>query len=451
MKAPLMKSVSGIRGVVGESLTPELVVKVASAFARYTKRGKIVVGRDSRPTGEAIAACFESALAMAGCEVIDIGIVPTPTVQIAVEELRADGGVVISASHNPIQWNAFKLVGASGSFLNSKEINVFFRMMEKPAVFVPWNRVGTIAKFEEAAQVHIRRAMKVVDVEKIRSKRFTVALDSVNGAGSEITQMLLERLNCRVVPLYCTIDGTFPRGAEPVPENIVELADTVKSHVCDVGFAQDPDADRLAIVDDNGRPIGEEYTVALVAKHLLAKSTGWVVVNLSTTKSVEEVARQFNAPFTRTPVGEINVADAMRKLGARIGGEGNGGVISPEVHLGRDSLVGIVYVLDMMAETGKRVSELVSELPQFSMVKGKAQIKKNINLSTFASSLKKKFKNERFNLSDGIRIDFVSHPEFKGGWVHLRLSNTEPIFRIIAEGVDEAQAKKIFACFKKMI
>jgi phosphomannomutase len=176
-----------------------------------------------------------------------------------------------------------------------------------------------------------------------------------------------------------------------------------------------------------------------------------VVVNLSTTKSVEEVARQFNAPFTRTPVGEINVADAMRKLGARIGGEGNGGVISPEVHLGRDSLVGIVYVLDMMAETGKRVSELVSELPQFSMVKGKAQIKKNINLSTFASSLKKKFKNERFNLSDGIRIDFVSHPEFKGGWVHLRLSNTEPIFRIIAEGVDEAQAKKIFACFKKMI
>lgn len=451
MKAPLMKSVSGIRGVVGESLTPELIVKVAAAFARYTKNGKIVVGRDSRPTGEAVAACFESTLAMAGCEVFDVGIVPTPTVQVAVEELRADGGVVISASHNPIQWNAFKLIDSSGSFLNAKEIKKFFGMMEKPPLFVPYNRVGNISSFGDAAEAHIRRVMKVVDAENIRAKKYTVALDSVNGAGSEITRTLLERLGCRVVPVYCTIDGTFPRGAEPVPENLAELSKVVKTHGCDVGFAQDPDADRLAIVDEKGRPIGEEYTVVLVTEHLLQKAPGRVVVNLSTTKAAEEVARRYNAPFTRTAVGEINVAEAMRKLGARIGGEGNGGVISPEVHLGRDSLAGIVYVLDMMAKSEKSVSALVSGLPQFSMLKGKARIEKKINLASFELKLRKKFKSERFNTLDGIRIDFISHKEFRGGWVHLRPSNTEPIFRIIAEGVDEKQAKKIFTFFKSMI
>lgn len=451
MKAPLMKSVSGIRGVVGESLTPELVVKVAAAFARYTKSGKIVVGRDSRPTGEVIADCFESTLAMAGCEVFDTGIVPTPTVQVAVEELRADGGVVISASHNPIQWNAFKLIDSSGSFLNAKEIKKFFCMMDKPAVFVPWNRMGSVSAFNDAAEAHIRRVLKVVDVENIRSKKFTVALDSVNGAGSEITQTLLQRLGCRIVPVHCTIDGTFPRGAEPVPENIIELAQVVKTHSCDVGFAQDPDADRLAIVDEKGKPIGEEYTVVLVTEHLLEKAPGRVVVNLSTTKAVEDVAQDYNVPFTRTPVGEINVAEAMRKLGARIGGEGNGGVISPEVHLGRDSLVGIAYVLDMMAKSGKTVSALVAQLPRYCMLKGKARVEKKINLSSFESALKRKFKNERFNTSDGIRIDFIHHPDFKEGWVHLRPSNTEPIFRVIAEGVNESQAKKIFTFFKAMI
>lgn len=451
MKAPLMKSVSGIRGVVGESLTPELIVQVAAAFARYTKNGKIVVGRDSRPTGAVIASCFESTLAMAGCEVFDVGIVPTPTVQVAVEELRADGGVVISASHNPIQWNAFKLIDASGSFLNSKEIKKFFSMMEKPASFASYNRVGSISFFSDAAEAHIRRVMNVVDVNNIRSKKYTVALDSVNGAGSEITRTLLERLGCRVVPVHCTIDGTFPRGAEPVAENIHDLSQAVKTHGCDVGFAQDPDADRLAIVDEKGRPIGEEYTVVLVTDHLLQKAPGSVVVNLSTTKAVEEVARRYNVPFTRTPVGEINVADSMRKLGARIGGEGNGGVISPEVHLGRDSLAGVVYVLDMMAKSGKSVSALVSKLPQFAMLKSKARIEKKITLAAFESILRKKFKKERFNTLDGIRIDFVSHQEFKGGWVHLRPSNTEPIFRIIAEGVNEKQAKKIITFFKSMI
>ncbi len=451
MAAPLMKSVSGIRGIVGSSFTPDLIVKTGEAFAAWLKRGKVVVGRDSRPTGETVARCLESVLAMAGCDVVDVGIVPTPTVQLMVEELSAAGGIVISASHNPIEWNAFKLIGPSGSFLNQKEIQSFFKLMELPGKYAPWDRMGALSKHEGAGDVHIGRVLAVVDAGAIRRRSFTVALDSVNGAGSVITPALLERLGCRVAPVHCTMDGAFPRGAEPVPENLSDLANVVMRNSCHVGFAQDPDADRLAIVDENGRPIGEENTIALVTRHLLGKEVGRVVVNLSTTKAVEEIARKYGAPFTRTKVGEINVADEMRRRGARIGGEGNGGVISPEVHLGRDSLAGIVYVLEMMAETGKSVSELVAELPQFHMIKGKSKIGKLPRGDAFKAMLKEKFKGERISDIDGIRIDFTRHPEFGGGWVHLRASNTEPIFRIIAEGGDEKQAKKIYTHFVSMM
>jgi phosphomannomutase len=451
MASPLMKSVSGIRGIVGGSFDPDLIVRVGSAFAEHVKRGKVVVGRDSRPTGEIIAQCLESVLALAGCDVVDIGIVPTPTVQLAVEELHAAGGVVISASHNPIEWNAFKLIGSSGSFLNQKEINKFFALMEKAGKFMPWDRVGTLNRYEGAQDMHIDRVTGVIDAARVRKASFKVALDSVNGAGSIITPELLKRLGCTTVPVHCTVDGTFPRGAEPVPANLGDLSAAVKSNSCHVGFAQDPDADRLAIVDEQGRPIGEENTIALVAKHLLAKKPGRVVVNLSTTKTVEEIARQFKSPFKRTRVGEINVADEMRRGGARIGGEGNGGVISPEVHLGRDSLAGIVYVLEMMAETGKSVSQLVAELPSFVMIKGKTKISGKSSGKSFAARLKKEFKGDRFSEIDGVRIDFTRHAAFRGGWVHLRPSNTEPIFRIIAEGVDAAQAKKIYSHFEKLL
>lgn len=451
MTAPLMKSVSGIRGIVGESLDPDLIVRVASAFAAYVKRGRVVVGRDSRPTGETIAQCLESVLVLAGCDVVDVGVVPTPTVQLMVEELSAAGGIVISASHNPIEWNAFKLIGGSGSFLNQKEINRFFTMMDAPGKFMSWDKVGTLARHGGANGMHIDRVLAVIDAEKVREASFTVALDSVNGAGSLITPELLKKLGCRTVPVHCIIDGTFPRGAEPVPANLGDLSAAVKKNACDIGFAQDPDADRLAIVDEHGKPIGEENTIALVVKHLLGKEAGRVVVNLSTTKTVEDIARQFKAPFTRTKVGEINVADEMRKRGARIGGEGNGGVISPEVHLGRDSLAGIVYVLEMMAETGKSVSELVAELPSYVMIKGKTKISGKSGGKAFAAKLRKSFQGERFSEIDGVRIDFTRHAEFRGGWVHLRPSNTEPIFRIIAEGVDAAQAKKIYSHFEKLI
>ncbi|TAL29316.1 MAG: phosphoglucosamine mutase [Spirochaetes bacterium] len=445
----LMKSVSGIRGVVGDTLTPELILKVGAAFARYCKGGHIVVGRDARPTGEAIAHSLESALMLAGCDVTDIGIVPTPTVQLMVEETGARGGVVISASHNPIEWNAFKLIGNSGSFLNAREIGKLFSMMEEPASWRRWDGTGSLARYDGAEDLHIDRVLSVVNAAKIRKKKFRVALDSVNGAGSRITQRLLEKLGCTVVPLYCAIDGTFPRGAEPIPENLKALAAKVGASGADIGFAQDPDADRLAIVDETGAPIGEEYTIALVAEHMLSKRKGRVVVNLSTTRAVEDVAARHGAPFARSRVGEINVVEEMRRGGALIGGEGNGGVISPEVHLGRDSLAGIVYVLEMMAERGGTVSDIVASLPRYVMKKGKIKCDP-LKSAGIMERARGEFSREKISRLDGLRIDFRAHAEFKGGWAHLRSSNTEPMFRIITEGRDKAHADAIYRYFAGM-
>lgn len=449
MPPVLMKSVSGIRGVVGSSFTPELVVRVGGAFSRYCKRGRIVVGRDGRPSGEAIAGLLSSTLALCGCDVADIGIAPTPTVQVMVTELSAAGGVVVSASHNPQEWNAFKLVDKTGSFLNEAHIKKFFSMMESSPPCVPWNRLGRIERFQGADDVHIEMVLRVVDARAIARRKFRVALDSVNGAGSLITQKLLKALGCVVLPVNCEGSGVFPRGAEPLPENLKDLSARVRTGSADVGFAQDPDADRLAIVDERGGPIGEEYTISLVAEHLLSKRAGVVAVNLSTTKAVEEIARRHGSRCIRSRVGEIHVVEAMRRAGARIGGEGNGGVISPEVHLGRDSLAGIAYVLEMMARRGKPVSALVGELPRFVMKKGKMDASA-VNAGRLIRGIKNRFKKEKLSEIDGLRIDFVNEREYRGGWVHLRPSNTEPVFRIIAEGRDEKQAARIYTDFKRL-
>jgi len=450
MAGTLMKSVSGIRGVVGDSLTPELILKVASAFACQCRGKTVVVGRDGRLTGEAIADMTCSALAMYGCDVIDIGVVPTPTVQIMVEHLSAAGGIVISASHNPIEWNAFKLIGKTGTFLDRKEIGRFFNLMEREHSPKAWDAFGKVSRRTDAADIHIERVLEVVDAGAIALRRFRVALDSVNGAGSVITRRLLERLGCEVIPVHCEITGTFPRGAEPLAENLSDLREAVRSSAADIGFAQDPDADRLAIVDENGAPIGEEYTLALVTEHLLSKRPGRVVVNLSTTRAVEDIAKRHASPFTRTRVGEINVVERMRKLGARIGGEGNGGVISPEIHLGRDSLAGIVYVLEMMAERDGSVSELVAELPRYTMKKGKIPLPPGADTGSIISRVASEYRGERVSDIDGLRIDFVRGGPFLGGWVHLRSSNTEPIFRIITEGRDDKQAGDIYRYFVRM-
>ncbi len=431
-------------------LTPDLIVKVASAFAKYTKRGTIVVGRDTRPTGEAIKQVLEHVLTLSGCNVIDLGIVPTPTVELMIKNLKAAGGIMISASHNPVEWNAFKLINKSGTFLNSKEITQFFKYLEEDFNYVLWNKTGKISYNTNAGNVHIKKVLDVINKDKIKKKAYKVVLDSVNGAGSEITLKLLSELNCKIIPLYCDINALFPRGAEPVPENLKDLAKAVKKYGADIGFAQDPDADRLAIVNEKGVPIGEENTLALVTEHLLSKKKGRVVINLSTTKAIEDIAQKYGVSVKRTKVGEINVTDEMRKNGARVGGEGNGGVISPEINMGRDSLAGIGYVLEMMAERGRSISELVNGLPQYVMKKGKVKSDDNKKNQLILNIIKGDFKSEKISDIDGLRIDFIKHNEFKGGWVHLRPSNTEPIFRIISEGKDSAQADKIYNYFAKV-
>jgi phosphomannomutase len=450
MASTLMKSVSGIRGIVGDSLTPEVIHCVGVAMARYTKRGTVVIGRDTRPTGTAIASGIQSTLLMAGCNVVDIGVVPTPTVQLMVEELRADGGIVISASHNPVQWNAFKLISGSGTFLGPGEIKRFFTYMEQPFSFARWDGFGMLSSNNDAEQVHIERVLRVVDRDLIRKREFTVVLDSVNGAGSMITPRLLSELGCRVIPVHCEPDGIFPRGAEPLPENLSDLSHQVQRYRADIGFAQDPDADRLAVVNEEGRPVGEEYTIAMVAEHLLSKEQGPVVINLSTTKVVDDIARRHGVPLIRSRVGEINVVEEMLKRGARIGGEGNGGVISPEVHYGRDSLAGIVYILEMMAQRKKTVSEIIGDLPSYVMKKGKVSYDPARFDRKVLARIKKKHQGEKITETDGLRIEFRKNTEFKSGWVHLRPSNTEPIFRIIAEGTDEAQARAIFRYFSEL-
>jgi phosphomannomutase len=451
MSSSLMKSVSGIRGVVGETVTPELIIAVGSAFASYCNFGTVVIGRDTRPTGEAIQKGLESSLVMSGCDVVNIGIVPTPTVQLMVEHLKAEGGIVISASHNPIEWNAFKLIGSRGTFLTSSEIGKFFNIMEKKFTYQKWDGVGTITNKTGAEEIHIKKVCSVIDIDSVRKKRYRVAIDSVNGAGSIITQKLLSELGCEVIPVNCEMTGIFPRGPEPVAKNLSILATTVLRQKADVGFAQDPDADRLAVVSDKGIPIGEEYTIVLVAEHLLSRRAGRVVINLSTTKAVDDIAQSHGAPVARTRVGEINVVEEMMRHGALIGGEGNGGVISPEVHLGRDSLVGIAYVLEMMAARNKSVSQLVSELPAYSMIKDSISLSGTGIDNSILPRIKQDFTGQKISSVDGLRIEFIDHPLFKGGWVHLRPSNTEPIFRIIAEGQDEKQARSIIDYFKTMI
>ncbi len=448
--AALMKSISGIRGIVGETMTPELAVQTAKAFAEFTKHGKIVIGSDGRCTGNPISSLVESTLVLCGCEVVDVGIVPTPTIQVMVEELGAAGGIIVSASHNPIEWNAFKLIASDGSFLGPVEIQKLFRLMDRELHSVRWDEIGQAFRAENPGGVHLKRVTANINIPLIKKMKYTVALDSVNASGSYITKDLLSVYACKFCPVYCEITGTFPRVAEPLPENLSALSEAVIKNSADIGFAQDPDADRLAVVNEKGIPIGEEYTLALVSEHILSKRKGPVVVNLSTTKAIEDIAKKHGVPFFRSKVGEIHVVEEMKKRKAVIGGEGNGGVISPEVHYGRDSLAGISYILEMMAERQKTVSELVAELPVYKMIKSKVRFNPD-SLAQIYSLFRKQCRGELFDDSDGLRIDFEKEETFSGGWVHVRPSNTEPVCRIICEGKTIDQAEAIFNFSSKII
>ena len=438
MAKPVMISVSGIRGIVGEGLSPELIVNYAAAVGTYFGPGKVMVGRDSRVTGEMVKHAVFSALMSVGCSPVDLGVCSTPTVEMAVKNSDAVGGVIVTASHNPANWNALKLLSHEGVFLTADEGTQVKSIVENGQYkFAKYDAVGQLSSQTNATEKHLQAILDLpfIDVDAIRKRQFKVVYDCVNGAGGTILPQLFEALGCQAVALNPEPTGLFAHNPEPRPENLMDICEAVKQNQAEVGFAVDPDVDRLAIVSDQGVFIGEENTITLMTQFMLSIKKGPVAVNLSTTRAVEDVAQAADCPAYRSPVGEIHVVEKMKAVSAVIGGEGNGGVILPDLHLGRDAIVGIAMMLQYLLESGKTVTDLWQALPQYTMIKEKIEIGA-ANPDVIMRQIETNHASETLNLDDGIKIDYPA------GWVHIRKSNTEPIIRIIAEGItkDKTQA-----------
>lgn len=434
----LMISISGIRGIIGDGLDPEVIVRFTAAFADFCGKGKIVVGSDGRISGEMVRNIVLGTLIAKGNDVIDIGICPTPTVLFNVKHLNAAGGIQISASHNPNEWNALKLLNNNGEFLSPEENNDFLKRMNNATKdFAPWNKLGEIIEYKKGLDNHINAVLNMdyVDVEKIKKKKFKVLLDCVNGAGAYSMPKLLKKLGCKVIELNCEKNGIFPRLPEPIPENLTETFEAVKKHKADLGIVVDPDVDRLVLITEEGEPFGEENTITQAVKYYLSKKKGNVVVNLSTTRAVDDVANEYGCKVFRAPVGEANVVKKMKEVNAVIGGEGSGGVIVPNVNFGRDALVGTVLTLQHLAKVKVKMSTLKKKLPQYFIVKKKIEIG-SANPDEILKKMVEKYKSAKINLEDGLRIDLEDH------WVHLRKSNTEPIIRCIVEAKSKEEAEK---------
>ncbi|CUU01871.1 phosphomannomutase [Candidatus Thermokryptus mobilis] len=439
----LIVSVSGVRGVIGDTLTPYEIIRFTGAFAKFCSGGKIMVGRDTRIHSEMISKIVVGTLLFMGCEVVDLGICPTPTIQLAVEHSDSDGGVMITASHNPSEWNGLKFLSSEGIFLTPEQHKKFIEIAKSGNFnFAKWNKIGKLINDETFIEQHIERILKIdfIDLEKIRSRNFKVVVDCINGAGSKIVPMLLEKFGCEVIKLNCDGNGIFTHEPEPLPENLTELCETVRKTGADLGIAVDPDADRVVFVTEKGEPFGEEYTVVQAVKIALEKKKSLpeknIVVNLSTTKAVDEIAKKYGANVYRSPVGEINVVMKMKGTKAIIGGEGSGGVILPDVHYGRDSLVGIALILQNLVEFGGKISEFKESLPKFEMVKEKINIA-GVNPDEILKKAIELFKKSEINTEDGVRIDF------EDAWIHIRKSNTEPILRIISEARTKQDAENL--------
>lgn len=439
-----MVSVSGIRGRVGEALTPEVVARYAGGFAawslaRSTSRD-IIVGRDSRVSGPMFHRAVVAALQSVGANIVDLDMVPTPTVQLAVEARHAAGGLAITASHNPIEWNALKFIGASGLFLDAADGASMRAFVDRGFARATWDRLGAVQRDEGAIRHHIDRvlSLSVLDAEAIRRRRFTVALDTCHGAGAVIMPALLEALGCQVHGINLTPDGLFHRPPEPVAEHLGELEELVRQSGAAVGFATDPDVDRLALVDNTGRAIGEDYTLALSGRVVLRRQRGTLVANLSTSRIVDDMAAEYGGEVVRAPVGEVNVAVKMRELGAVVGGEGNGGVILPELHLGRDAPLAAALVLQLLADEGSGLDRIVARFPAYRIVKEKLDRPAG-SLEMVYDSLRAAFADAEADTQDGLRLAWPDR------WVHVRPSGTEPIVRVIAEAPTEAAARELIA------
>jgi phosphomannomutase len=445
-----MVSISGMRGIVGESLTPAVAARFGAAFGSWlrtrrrpghdaSKPPTVALGRDSRKSGPMIEAAVVAGLASTGCRVIRVGILSTPGVAIAANHLHADGGMVITASHNPFPWNGIKPLRYDGVAPPPDQANdIIRRFNHDDYAYVGTADLQPIDDFPAGDKHHVDEVLALVDVDLIRQAKLTVVVDSVHGAGGDEARHLLHALGVKLHHLYAEPTGDFPHTPEPTAENLRELCSAVRnSGGADVGFAQDPDADRLAIVDERGRYIGEEYTLALCALHKLGKGEA-IAANLSTSRMIDDIAASVGGTVIRTPVGEANVTQGMRDHGATLGGEGNGGIIDNRVSQVRDSIVGMAYILELIAARQQPLSEIAQAIPAYAIVKDKCDVDPAV-LETMPDNMKAAFADQKIDLQDGVRIDWEDK------WVHVRPSNTEPIIRIIAEASEQAQAEALIA------
>jgi len=443
---PLRISISGIRGVIGDGLDAVTVARWAAAFGAWLPAGPVVVGRDTRPSGTMLLDAVSAALVSTGHDVVDIGIATTPTTEVAVQESDAVGGVIITASHNPQQWNALKFLQGNGLFLtaaHNRELRVCFEQEEG---HVPFDQLGGVSRRDGADDEHLRAILAApwLDRGKIAAVGLHAVVDAVEGAGGAIVPRLLEELGVRCTPLYCGLTGNFPHDPEPTPAHLEKLTAIVRETGADLGFAVDPDVDRLALVDGTGRALSEEMTLVLAADFLLARTPGPMAVNLSTTGLIEKVAARHGCPVHRTPVGEANVVETLLAEDGILGGEGNGGVIYPTIHAGRDALVGIAMILQSLADTGRSLGDLAGDLPPVAMVKDKVEMDYAPDSDALAESLLGLGKGE-LDRRDGVKWIGTE------SWVHVRPSNTEPVVRIIAEAQDAATADDLLRRVRSLL
>ena len=456
----LIKSISGIRGTIGgapsEGLSPVDIVKFTASYATFInstltpgQRKLIVVGRDARISGPMVSSIVVSTLCAMGFDVVNIGLASTPTTEIAVVAEHAAGGIIITASHNPKQWNALKLLNASGEFRNDAQGKEVLRIAEADEYrFADVEALGHEYTNNTYNLRHIEQvlALDLVDVDAIRNANFTVAVDAVNSVGGVVIPQLLRALGVKnIIELNCDPSGNFAHTPEPIPENLTGIADLMRGGTADVGFVVDPDVDRLAIVMENGEMFVEEYTLVAIADYILSHTPGSTVSNLSSSRALRDVTRNHGCNYTAAAVGEVNVVTEMKRTGAVIGGEGNGGVIYPAAHYGRDALVGVALFLTLMAKTGKKVTELKAGYPQYAIAKNKIQLTPDIDVDAILTEIKKRYANEQVTDIDGVKIDFAD------SWVHLRKSNTEPIIRIYSEAHTMAEADALAEDIKRVV
>ncbi len=446
----LIKSISGFRGTIGgnpgDNLTPIDAVKFAAAYGTWLKNQtkkdtyKVVIGRDARISGQMISQLVCSTLQGLGINVIDLDLSTTPTVEVMVTHLDADGGIILTASHNPKEWNALKLLNAKGEFVSAQDgAEILATVDADDYIFADVDNLGTYETFDGAIDLHIEKILQLplVNVEAIKAKKFKVAIDAVNSTGGISIPNLLDKLGVEYIKMYCEPTGHFPHNPEPLKEHLGDICAKVIEEKADFGIVVDPDVDRLALIDEKGNMFGEEYTLVAVADYVLGKTPSATVSNLSSSRALRDIAEKHGQTYSPSAVGEVNVVIEMKETGALIGGEGNGGIIYPELHYGRDSLVGIALFLSHLAELDTTVSELRASYPAYFMAKKKIELTPEINVDELLIKVQELYKDEQINTVDGVKIDFANE------WVHLRKSNTEPIIRIYTESTSEENANKL--------